>query len=449
MRKLILLVLLNFAFCAMAQTTVSGRVVDQDSGEPLVGASVVIQGTATGAVTDIDGNFVVRNIPSGSTVLLVNFIGYGQQKIDISGQSGEIKVDDINLVTAAVGLNEVMVMASMATDRKTPVAVSTIKAQQIIEKTGNQEFPEILRSMPSVYVTKQGGGFGDSRINVRGFDQRNTAVMINGIPVNDMENGWVYWSNWAGLTDIASSVQMQRGLGATKLAVAAVGGSINIVTNAAEREKGGNVSFDYGNDNYMKFAAQYNSGLMDNGFALSVQATHTQGDGYADGTLFRAYSYFLSMSKVFNDKHTINLTGIGAPQWHHQREYGRFDGVTMETLVGENGLGTKYNPQWGTYAGSDLKNNEFSWRKNFYHKPKVFLNHFWTASDATDISTTAYISFGRGGGTGDLGRINGSFRTSSTFKDPVNGVRFDDIHGTAANRFLILVMIPFHGLDQV
>ena len=87
-------------------------------------------------------------------------------------------------------------VADIAKDRKTPVAVSTIKETAIVEKLGNQEFPEVLSSTPSVYTTKSGGGFGDSKINIRGFGQENIAVMVNGMPVNDMENSKVYWSNW-------------------------------------------------------------------------------------------------------------------------------------------------------------------------------------------------------------------------------------------------------------
>ena len=53
-------------------------------------------------------------------------------------------------------------------------------------------------------------GFGDSKINVRGFEQNNIAVMINGVPVNDMETGWVYWSNWSGLADVTNKMQVQE-----------------------------------------------------------------------------------------------------------------------------------------------------------------------------------------------------------------------------------------------
>ena len=143
-------------------------------------------------------------------------------------------------------------VTDIAKDRKTPVAVSTIKEAQIVEKLGNQEFPEILNTTPSVYTTKGGGGFGDGRINMRGFANENIAVMINGIPVNDMENGAVYWSNWAGLSDVTSAMQVQRGLGSSKLAIASVGGTINVVTRAADKKKGGSVSIGVGNNGYHK-----------------------------------------------------------------------------------------------------------------------------------------------------------------------------------------------------
>lgn len=91
-------------------------------------------------------------------------------------------------------LDEVVVTSGVidiAKTRETPVAVSTIAPAEISVKIGNLEFPEIMSRTPGVYVTRQGGGYGDSRMNLRGFDQRNTSFLINGQPVNDMENGWV------------------------------------------------------------------------------------------------------------------------------------------------------------------------------------------------------------------------------------------------------------------
>ncbi|MEO5601132.1 MAG: TonB-dependent receptor [Cyclobacteriaceae bacterium] len=426
LRNSIQIILLGLiSTCAFGQAgSVKGSVQESEMAEPVVGANIILKGSSVGTTSDVEGNFILEGIPLGSQVLVISFIGYAPKEISINVLADRtVNLGLIKISSEAIGLDEVSIIASMAIDRKTPIAVSTITGAVIESKVGNQEFPEILRNTPSVYVTKQGGGFGDSRINVRGFDQRNTAVMINGIPVNDMENGWVYWSNWAGLSDVTSSMQVQRGLSASKLAVSSVGGTINIITNAAQMQKGGNVSSSIGNDGFFKFGAVYSTGLSEKGWALSLQGTHTRGNGYADGTEFRAYSYFASIAKVINDKHSVHLTALGAPQWHNQRNFGAFDGVTYDTLQKR---GIRYNPQWGLKSGE-----EFSWNTNFYHKPKVFLNHYWNVSPKTELATSAYVSFGRGGGTGDLGRINGRFRTDRRFKATKPGgdgtVRWDDI----------------------
>ena len=111
----------------------------------------------------------------------------------------------------------VTVISDRAKERETPVAFTNIDKRQMEFNLGSKDIPSVLNTAPSVFATGQGGGAGDARINVRGFNQRNVGVMINGIPINDMENGWVYWSNWDGLGDATSSIQIQRGLSAVNL----------------------------------------------------------------------------------------------------------------------------------------------------------------------------------------------------------------------------------------
>ena len=220
-------VLTLFSTVMYAQTTITGKVIDGDFNSPLPGANVIIKGTTTGATTDFDGNFTITT-DSGSGEVVISYVGYISQTFTFDGNTD---LGSITLMSSEVGLDEIMIVASVAVDRKTPVAVSTIRAEEISLKLSTQEFPEILKSTPGVYATRAGGGYGDGRINLRGFDSENVAVMINGVPVNDMENGRVYWSNWAGLGDVTSKMQVQRGLGASKVAVSSVGGTINIITN--------------------------------------------------------------------------------------------------------------------------------------------------------------------------------------------------------------------------
>ena len=295
--------------------------------------------------------------------------------------------------TREQSIKEVRVISNYGKDRKTPVAMSTVNAKQISEVYGGSaELPEVLKLTPGVYATKTGGGVGDSRINIRGFDQRNIAVTINGIPVNDMENGWVYWSNWAGLGDAVSTIQVQRGLGASKLAINSVGGTMNIITKTTDAKPGASVMTsvtDYGQYKIMGYAS---TGLMDNGFALTTVLSKTAGNSYVDGTWIDGYSYFFTLAKQVNDKHRLVLTGIGAPQSHGQRTSGLTPGQ-YDTLD------RRFNGDIGYFDNGDLFND----RVNYYHKPQFSLNHYWNASEKTTVSSSLYYSIGHGGGSGRLG----------------------------------------------
>lgn len=319
-------------------------------------------------------------------------------------------------------------VADIAKDRKTPVAVSTIKEAQIVEKLGNQEFPEILNTTPSVYTTKGGGGFGDSRINIRGFANENIAVMINGIPVNDMENGAVYWSNWAGLSDVTSAMQVQRGLGSSKLAIASVGGTINLITRAADKKRQGTVAVTVGNEGYHKALFSYNTGKSEKGWSSSFLMSRTAGAMYFNGSDFEGYNYYFALGyQKPGSKHDFQFTATGAPQWHDQNFTstiatfldmgdGKFDGVQAENP------NRRYNPNWGWLNGEIFTTN-----KNFYSKPIFSLNWDWKMSERSKLSTVTYASFGRGGGTGVLGRINGNQIFSNTLKDQHGQIRWDDV----------------------
>ena len=301
----------------------------------------------------------------------------------------------------SIVLEEVVVSSGIidiAKERETPIAVSTISAREVQLKVGNMEFPEIMNKTPGVYATKQGGGYGDSRISLRGFDQRNTSFLINGQPVNDMENGWVYWSNWAGLTEVASGIQIQRGLGASKLAVPSVGGTVSIYTKSAERAKGGSFSQLFGNDGYSKSTIAYNTGLNENGWSTSVLLSKWSGDGYIYNTSGAGTTYFAAVGYApTGSDHKMNLSVLGAGQWHHQRDV--WVSIRDYQNFGDKGIDQRWNSNGGTLNGK-----EYSMRRNFYNKPLATFNWDWVVNDQIEVNTSLYASAGRGGGTGPRGR---------------------------------------------
>jgi iron complex outermembrane receptor protein len=324
-------------------------------------------------------------------------------------------------------------VTDIAKDRKTPVAVSTIKAAMILERQGNQELVELLNTTPSVYATKGGGGFGDSQIVMRGFESRNIAVMVNGMPVNDMEGGTVYFSNWTGLSDVTSTMQVQRGLGSSKLAIASVGGTMNFITRSADMKQGGIIRLGLGNNDYLKTSFAYNTGKSDKGWSSSFLMSRQSGGTYIENTDYEAYAYYFALGWEASKKHNFQFTITSAPQWHDQRTFA----PTIQNYINYNpdhdgSPYRQYNSDYGYYTDANGNKVALANRSNYYSKPVMMLNWDWNMNEKSKLSTVLYMSNGRGGGTGDLGRVGNKSITDASFVDTSGHFNYDAIF--AANR---------------
>lgn len=398
----------NFTY---SQKFVTGKVIHQETKEPLSGVNVVLKGNLMGVSTNDKGEFLLE-VPTKIGVLRISHTGFISKEISyrFARKTPYVEVfleENMQLLPEFVVNNQLL---DVAKERKTPVAVSTIFASEINEKLGNREFPELLNRTPSVYVTKA-GGYGDSNINIRGFNNENIAVTVNGVPVNDMENDRVYWSNWTGIAETASLLQIQRGLGASKLAIASIGGTLNIITRSADMREGGWMLSSFGNNYDVKTAISYNTGKSKKGFSASVLLGHTSGEKYVNGTDFESYNYYLALGYTPSEQHTLQLMMMGAPQWHNQRN--SYVSIANALAYGNGKPNRKYNPDLGILNGV-----EYNTHRNVYHKPLFMLNWDWNISSKTMLNTTFYTSFGRGFGTQAYGLVKGqglnSFRNVTT-----------------------------------
>ena len=404
--------------------------------KPLEGANIVVEGTELGAVSNDEGMYTVSDVSVGTYDVTASFIGYSSVTKSIVVGEGD-NVVDFHLEVDAVVLSALEVLASRA-DETTPVAYTTVDKTEMEVRLGSQDIPMVLNTTPSVYATQQGGGAGDARINVRGFNQRNVAVMINGVPQNDMENGWVYWSNWDGVGDATSSIQMQRGLSAVNLATPSIGGTMNIITDPAALERGGKFKQETGAGGFLKTTLNYNSGLIADKLALSGTIVRKTGDGLIDGTWTDAWAYYVGGSYAVSDDQRFELYAIGAPQRHGQNLYkqniatysqelaGSIDGYNDSAYVEgekfEHEAGRFFNQNWAPVS-SDYKGQQYWYmygarttdrynpnllneRENFFHKPLVNLNHFYDVNDDIRLSSVLYWSGGSGGGTGTYGSVS-------------------------------------------
>ncbi|HIN25685.1 MAG TPA: TonB-dependent receptor, partial [Candidatus Marinimicrobia bacterium] len=426
----------------MAQATITGSVTSDD-GAALAGANVVVEGTSLGAAADAGGSYNINGVSAGNFTVTASFVGYESSSSSVSvPASGSVTVN-FSLSSSAIELSGLEVLASRAT-RNTPVAYTNVAKEEMEFRLGSQDIPMILNTTPSVYATQQGGGAGDARINVRGFNQRNVAVMINGVPQNDMENGWVYWSNWDGVGDATSSIQMQRGLSAVNLATPSIGGTMNIITDPTALSRGGRFKTEIGAGGFLKATINYNTGLINDNMAFSTTIVRKVGDGVIDKTWTDSWAYYFGASYQMNDANRFELYAIGAPQRHGQNLYkqnlGAYDAEFAASVEGYDavavsdtgqfrdsgeaggvGFGRTFNQNWApinsSYTGEQYwymygantvarhDPNFLNERENFFHKPLVNLNHYLTLSDNMRLSTILYWSGGSGGGTGTYGKI--------------------------------------------
>ncbi|MAP54245.1 MAG: TonB-dependent receptor [Altibacter sp.] len=412
MKKLLLIFILLGSVTAFSQGTVSGTLIDNETGDALPTANIVETGTLNGTVSDFDGNFTLE-VSKNQGSITISFVGYAPKKVNYTLTNGTANLGNITIELDADALGEIVIVGTgvidLADDRKTPVAVSTITAREIQSKaTGNVEFTEAMKNTPSVYVANQAGGFGDSQVFLRGFDDTNTAYLLNGQPINSVEDGRIFWSNWAGMADVANAIQIQRGLGSSKLAISSVGGTVNIISKTTDKKQGGFTRFLAGNDSYFKGTAAYDTGLNEKGWAFSFLLDYWQAHRkFAEGTAGQGQNYLFSVGYKPNEKHAFNFLITGAPQYHDQNFSKSLEDYAL--------YGEKYNGNSGFLNGS-----RETFRRNYYHKPVLNLNWDFDINEKTDLSTVLYASWGRGGGTGDLGR-------ASTPRNEFGQVDFDQL----------------------
>ncbi|MEQ9466491.1 MAG: lamin tail domain-containing protein [Ekhidna sp.] len=382
---------------ATAQSTgsVSGVVKDKTLNEGLFGATAVLKGTNYGTMTGMEGGFKIENVPSGTYTLKISYIGFSTIEQPVTVSSGDVNVGEVVLEEEAIGLDEVQVFASVVEERKSPVAISTINAQQIDERFSNVSLAEAIQNVPGVYTIQGAGGYGDQEVYIRGFDQSNVAFLVNGIPVNDMENGRMFWSNFAGLSQVTRTTQVQRGLGASKLAVSSIGGTVNMITKPSDRSEGGRIEYQTGTgswNNRLRFT--YNTGESANGWAFSLQGTRTttsaplgglsssEQGSIVPGAYTDAWSYYISASKKINDNHQLMFWAFGAPV--NRGTAFVVDDQTREIFNIDEPMA---NNALGIYRGE-----LFNARQNKVNKPLTALTHYWDFDANTNLTTSVYYS---------------------------------------------------------
>lgn len=253
----------------------------------------------------------------------------------------------------------------------------------------SQDVSGLLMSSRDIFESTAGYTFGAARYRVRGYDTENTAVLINGVKVNDIGSGRAYWGSWGGLNDALRNQSIYTGINSSNLTFGGIGGVTNITTRASTYGKGLKVTYSSANRSYRnRIMVLYSTGMMDNGWALTLSGSRRWAEeGYVKGTFYDAWSYFISAEKRISKNHSIGLIAYGSP---NKRGRGGIAVQEANDLVNDN----HYNPYWG-YQDGEVRNS----RIGNYHQPMFMASHYWTVSSKTDITSTLYYNFGKGGST--------------------------------------------------
>nr|WP_319269539.1 TonB-dependent receptor [uncultured Draconibacterium sp.] len=291
MKKFSLVLLLQImAVIAFGQINLTGVV--KGDGETLAGASVVIEKSFYGVSTQANGSFEFKNLKPGDYTLLVSFIGFEPQKIDL--QLSASKNIEVDLEPNVIMTDEVLISATRA-GNKTPVAYSNVSSDEIAKRNMGQDIPVLLNLTPSFVTTSDAGaGVGYTNFRVRGTDLNRINVSVNGIPLNDAESHGTWFVDQPDMASSLENVQIQRGVGTSTNGAAAFGASINLQTNSLNKEAYGSYKTAAGTFNTFKNTISAGTGLINDHFTLDVRLSKVTSDGFVDRASSDLKSFFVS-----------------------------------------------------------------------------------------------------------------------------------------------------------
>ncbi|HMO40250.1 MAG TPA: TonB-dependent receptor [Saprospiraceae bacterium] len=377
----LLCLLLGFPLSLTANNfIIRGVVQDAETQRPRPGAYVNLTDLGQQAITDARGNFILYDVPSGNYTLEIYSTNYVRVSLNVKVQDRDLDLGIIQILAQTDGTTSIL---------EDFIPTISLSDEDLDQLTNNQNISGVLTASRDVFVSAAAFTFGPARFRIRGLDSENTSVFLNGIPVNKLENGRVFWNAWGGLNDVTRFRSVDVGLAAMPYAFGGIGGGTTIDTRASAFRKQLSVSYANSNRTFRnRVMATYSSGILDGGWAFVVSGSRRWADeGYIDGTFFDSWGYFLSVDKQLGKEHTLNITAFDAPL-----RRGRSTSSTQEMydLAGSN----FYNPLWG-YQDGRKRNSSVA----HADQPMIILRHDWKIQNKGTLTTALSYQFGTSGTT--------------------------------------------------
>lgn len=276
MKSWISFVLIGLGYQLTAQYQINGTISDED-GKALVGATVNILGTAKGAISDVNGAYVINDLSQGQYFLEFTYTGFElqQRQVDLNNN----QQIDIQMVISSTALGEVIVSANKQLQdiQETPIAMTAVQSKQI-EQLQINELNELNRVAANFKSYDDGGG------SFQVFASRGIytidVVPTTGIYVDEVPFFASY--GFPTLLNDIERIEILKGPQGTLYGRNALAGAINIITIRPTNQTKGFMQFGYGNLNQLNASAGVSFPLVKNKLFAKVNAGYTQRDGYID-----------------------------------------------------------------------------------------------------------------------------------------------------------------------
>ena len=370
--------ILSFMFVCFAsiysfaqQTTIRGIVKDMMTSQPIDAVLVQLEGTDLSTITDNQGAFAfLLDVPLGEQILLLSKNGFLTARYPIVVSEG-----------STLSLPDLMIEFDDSDDDLFTITLSDDELNS--DSSGADNISGLLSASMDIFQRTAAFEFSQSFFRMRGLNTDNGTVLMNGIEMNKLFDGRPQWSNWGGINDVLRSQELSVGLSPSAYNFGGLLGLTNINLRASNYRSGGRVTYSSSNRSYTnRLMASYASGMLDGGWAYAFTLGRRWGDeGFQDGTFYDANSFFVSVEKKINDKHSLNLVGFYTPN-----RRGKSSPNTQEVF---DLKGTAYNEYWGWHDGE--KRNS---RIRRIAEPVIMLNHYWDLSESSSLNTNVSYQFG-------------------------------------------------------
>ncbi|MBZ0263894.1 TonB-dependent receptor [bacterium] len=355
---------------------IHGVVTDSRTGDPLQLANIVLEGTPIGTSTDSLGEYRLPHLQHGSYTVSASYLGYNVEKKRVYVQSEKVALNFLLEIQLIEG-QEVVFSGTRAREGRTPTTFTDISGAELRENYHAQDIPPMLQRIPSVYsYSDAGNDFGYTYLKIRGFDQTRVGVTLNNIPLNDPEDGEVYWVDMPDLAANVADIQVQRGVGFSTYGSSTFGGSVNMVTTTpSTQEPFMETSFGGGSYNTRKWGVALNSGLVNNTYGFYGRFSRIQTDGYRDRSGVELWSYFLTGVR-YGENTVLRVNVFGGPELTHAA--------------------------WNASAESALKQNrrhnpiEYKNTIDSFNQPHCEVHHEWKVADGIRLDNTFFYIRGEG-----------------------------------------------------